>query len=209
MGQKRSDLLQSEEQERAADHSGPLRDKPLPMQDTRMNRCSYIDAVKATDILRRLAAFQPHIAGTPPLGVDTETSDIDILCHAADADLFAETVWALFSGEDDFRMWQWTGNGWPLLASFRAHQWEFEIFGGREPVERQVGWRHYDAERRLLALGGLPFRQAVQKARASGLKTEPAFWSALAQNGDAYKGMFELCEWPDARLRQMLAEAGF
>lgn len=179
------------------------------MQNMLMNRCSYIDAIEATDILRRLAAFQPQVAGTPPLGVDTETSDIDILCHAADADLFAETVWDLFSGEDDFRMWQWTGNGLPLLASFRAHQWEFEIFAAGEPVERQAGWRHYEAERRLLALGGLPFRQAVQKARSSGLKTEPAFWSVLAQNGDAYKGMLGLYEWPDTKLQQILAEAGF
>jgi len=36
--------------------------------------------------MRALAEFDPHLAGTLPLGLDLPTSDLDILCHAAEPD---------------------------------------------------------------------------------------------------------------------------
>jgi hypothetical protein len=41
------------------------------------------------------------------------------------------------------------------------------------------------------------------------LKTEPAFWSALAQKGDAYLGLLSLERATDDELRAMLEAAGF
>ncbi|WP_306917651.1 DUF4269 domain-containing protein [Rhizobium mesoamericanum] len=172
-------------------------------------RCSYIDALEATDILRFLREFQPRVAGTPPLGVDIETSDIDILCHAPDPYRFCETLWEIFEAQDAFKIWQWTGEGRAVLASFRAHGWEFEIFGGPEPVERQRGWRHFEVERRLLLLGGLGFRDAVRFQRQSGIKTEPAFWIVLGQDGDPYQELLGLYDATDQDLLRVLARAGY
>ncbi|HEU0018496.1 MAG TPA: DUF4269 domain-containing protein, partial [Methyloceanibacter sp.] len=55
-------------------------------------RPEYRVAVLRSGILTALAEFDPHVAGTPPLGLDTATSDVDVLCHAPDGVAFAKTL---------------------------------------------------------------------------------------------------------------------
>jgi hypothetical protein len=174
-----------------------------------MTRCGYLEALDRLGVLSRLAAFDPHIAGTPPLGLDLPSSDIDVLCHAPDAVAFTEAAWARFGGEEDFRMQQWTADGRPVIASFCAHGWEIEIFGHPRPVSEQAGWRHFLVERRLLELGGDAFRSAVMAERRRGLKTEPAFAAALGLDGDPFETLLLLQLSSDAELSGMLAKAGF
>ena len=40
------------------------------------------DDLTATGILDRLYSFDPVVAGTIPIGIDTELSDVDILCYS-------------------------------------------------------------------------------------------------------------------------------
>ena len=56
-----------------------------------------IDRLRILDVLRDC---DPHVAGTLPLGIDVPGSDIDILCHAADADAFTQLVWSAFGDQD-------------------------------------------------------------------------------------------------------------
>ncbi|MDH4440598.1 MAG: DUF4269 domain-containing protein [Rhizobium sp.] len=166
-------------------------------------------AVRQLGILDALAAYGPQIAGTPPLGVETEKSDIDILCHAPQADAFLADVVALYGEISSFRVWQWISDDRPVIATFHAHDWDFEIFASPCPVAAQYGWRHFQIEKRLLALGGARFKTTVQLLKQQGLKTEPAFWSALKQEGDGYQGLLSLDAATDDELRQMLAKAEF
>jgi hypothetical protein len=170
-------------------------------------RPSYAEAVARLGVLDILAAHDPRVAGTPPLGLDMPGSDIDLLCHAPDPAAFAEIVSARFATEQDFRIRQWVSNGRPIIASFHAHGWPFEIFGAVEPVALQPGWRHFLIERRLLALGSSRFREALIAARMGGMKTEPAFAALLGLNGDPYRALLELEGWPDDGLVQLLERA--
>ncbi|RYE61410.1 MAG: DUF4269 domain-containing protein [Oxalobacteraceae bacterium] len=104
-----------------------------------MTRRSYLGAIDALNILKDLTHFDPHVAGTPPLGLHTAKSDIDILCHSVSIDHFVETLWALYSDQTGFHVWQWASDGRPVVARFTAHTWDFEIFGSAEPVERHIG----------------------------------------------------------------------
>jgi hypothetical protein len=174
-----------------------------------MTRAHYRDAINALNILSDLADFDPHVAGTLPLGLQTNGSDIDILCSSDDLDSLTERVWSLYAAESGFRMWRWASAGRPVVASFEAHGWEFEIFGSTEPVEHQQGWRHFEVERRLLLLAGEPLRSRVMKLRQAGFKTEPAFWSALNRSGSAYCGMLSFHNFSDDHLAEILREAGF
>lgn len=174
-----------------------------------MTRPDYRDAIGALNIIKHLADFGPHVAGTLPLGLETEKSDIDVLCETVDIDRFAQKVWALYSDRTGFRMRQWLSNGQPVIASFTAYGWEFEIYGSTEPVERQPGWLHFTVERRLLSLGGASFREKIMELRHSGSKTEPAFWAALRQSGNAYSGMLSLLDRSDDALAKLLTDAGF
>lgn len=170
-----------------------------------MERPPYHIALERTQILQMLSAFDPRVAGTPPLGIAVETSDIDILCHVTDQPAFMEAVRNIVSSLEDFRIEQWMHGQRPIIASFQGEGWEFEIFASPEPVDRQAGWRHFCIEARLLDLGGEAFRGRVMELRHSGLKTEPAFAKALGLTGDPYIGLFELEGLADDALNERLA----
>lgn len=174
-----------------------------------MARPDYREALRRTGIIIALAEFDPRVAGTPPLGLDLPTSDIDVLCHAPDPNTFAAVVWNTFSDEANFAIRRWVAADRPVIASFTAHGWLFEVFGQARPVSEQNGWRHFVVERRLLAFGGPAFRAAIVSARTQGMKTEPAFSAVLRLAGDPYRAVAELGQRDDASLMHLLAAAGF
>ena len=166
-------------------------------------------AVQQLGVLKALRAYDPRVAGTPPLGVETEKSDIDILCHAPDPNAFLTDIQNAYGTMSDVRIWQWISKGRPIIVTFHAHGWDFEIFASPQPVALQNGWRHFDIERRLLAIGGQGLKEAIKRLRQQGMKTEPAFWSALKQSGDPYTGLLSLETATDDALREKLARLGF
>jgi len=170
-----------------------------------MTRPAYSEALADSGVLNRLAAFDPHIAGTPPLGLDLPNSDIDILCNAPDPQAFAAAVWAAYRDLPGFAMWQWQGSDRPVVARFHYADWLFELFGQACPVAEQLGWRHFAIEQRLLALGGEPFRAAVMARRHAGAKTEPAFAQVLGLPGDPYTALLTLEQLDDDTLRARIS----
>ena len=46
-----------------------------------MSRVPHDVALQRTDVMALLAPYDPHVAGTPPLGLDLTDSDIDIVCE--------------------------------------------------------------------------------------------------------------------------------
>jgi hypothetical protein len=171
-------------------------------------RPSYEEAVARQSVLEILAAFDARVVGTPPLGLDMPDSDIDLVCHAPDPVAFADHLWKAFGPERDFRIRQWVSDGRPVIASFHAHGWLFEIFGAVEPVERQPGWRHFAIERRLLDLASPGFREALLALRKEGAKTEPAFAALLGLEGNPYQTLLVLEGWGDSELIQLFEHAG-
>jgi len=175
----------------------------------RDDRPSYEDALAACGVLGVLAAFEPRVAGTPPLGLDVPGSDIDVLCFAPDAQRFTDAVWHAFADAPAFTARQWVDPPRAVVASFEAAGWRIELYGEAIPVERQRGWRHFAVERRLLALGGRDLQAAVLALRQRGMKTEPAFATALGLQGDPYLALLELGEQRDEILISVLSDAGF
>lgn len=171
------------------------------------DRPDYREALARVGLLDLLAAFDPHVAGTPPLGIDVAGSDIDVLCHAPDPAAFAAHLWEFLRHEHDFTLWQWSGEARPVLAGFTAHGWDFEIFGHVLPVSEQAGYRHFRIEERLLALGGEPFRAAIMALRLAGAKTEPAFATLLGLPGNPYAALLDLEAEDDARLAVRIGQA--
>jgi hypothetical protein len=172
-------------------------------------RGDYRDALAACDLLAALRDFDPHVVGTPPLGLDVPGSDVDVLCHAPRPERLAALLWRRYGQAPGFRMWQWAGPPRPLVASFYVVGWVVEIFGDARPVREQAGYRHFDVERRLLGLGGPPLRAAVLRSRRAGAKTEPAFAAALGLPGDPHAALFALADASDDGLRRVLRAAGF
>ncbi len=186
-----------------------IRRLPSRVYERDMTRSSYAEALERLALMERLAPFDPHVAGTPPLGLDLAASDLDVLCHAPNATSFAAAVRDAFGQEAGFGVRQWIGDGRPIVASFRAHGWTIDLFGHPRPVHEQPAWRHFVVEGRLLQIGGDAFRSAVMAQRSNGLKTEPAFAAALGLSGDPYEALLLLERRSDAELKAALADAGF
>jgi hypothetical protein len=160
-------------------------------------KMNYEEALQATQIIELLKGFDPHVAGTFPLGLVLETSDIDVICHASIVGALARLH---FRHYEDFRLYQWTSSNRSVVARFRYGGFPFEIFGDARPVPEQEAWRHFDVERRLLALDDVRLRLSVSKQRASGMKTEPAFAAAMLLDGDPYAVLLTLSFESDDQL---------
>lgn len=174
-----------------------------------MGRSHYLEALERAEVLPKLAAFNPHVVGTPPLGLDLPTSDIDVICFAPDAHAFTCAVWNAFGTCPEFRIWQKNGLDRPIVANFAHAGWIIELFGRASPISQQCGWRHFLVEQRLLALGGDVFRIAVMALRDNGMKTEPAFAATLGLDGDPYQALLRLECCSDIDLRDLLRYQGF
>jgi hypothetical protein len=181
---------------------------PLASPSPSTPRPSYRDALERSGAIPLLAGYDPHVVGTLPLGLARPESDIDIVCEAPDLALFAADVWERFGAAEEFALRQWCSGERPVVATFVAEGWPFEIFASRQPVRDQPGWRHFDVERRLLDLGRAPLRAAVMAARNEGLKTEPAFGRVLGLAGDPFLALLELQTWTDDALARHLATLG-
>ncbi|SFD93373.1 DUF4269 domain-containing protein [Roseivivax sediminis] len=170
-------------------------------------RPPYDDVIEELHILTRLAEFTPVVIGTPPLGLATEQSDIDIACTAPNFDRFSAVVRRAFGRMEAFSIRHVSHLSEPAtVASFKAMGWEIELFCQRLATEYQWGVRHFRVEARLLALGP-HLQESVRRLKRDGLKTEPAFARALSLQGDPYVAMLELELLDDARLRDIIDAA--
>jgi Domain of unknown function (DUF4269) len=170
-----------------------------------MTRPHYLDALHRVGVLSSLARFDPHVAGTPPLGLDLADSDIDVLCHAPDPMEFTRAIWTGFGNYPGFGARQWVSGERPVIANFKAEGWTFELFGSPQSAEEQIAWRHFRVEQRLLSIGGEALCTLVMAERRKGLKTEPAFFAVLNLSGNPYEALLNLGTWSDEALTGLLS----
>lgn len=172
-----------------------------------MKRPPFEQVIQELDLLGSLAAFDPVVIGTPPLGIATEDSDIDIACSADELADFADLVNELFGQLARFSLERVEHLAEPALAaSFLSSGWVVELFCQRQRTEDQWGVRHFRIERRLLALEPL-LRPEILKLKRSGLKTEPAFAQLLGLSGDPYEAIIALEQKSDVDLRGLAGRA--
>lgn len=166
-------------------------------------RLSYQTVLETLHLPGALAAFKAHVVGTPPLGLETPNSDIDIICQCSDFTPLAARVEELYKDQPGFCISARIIRHIPSwICRFQTLGWPVEIFAQDVPVEQQMGWRHFQIERRLLTLFGDRLRAQILALRSQGLKTEPAFSAALGLSGDPYLALLALEAEPDAALLQ-------
>ena len=167
-------------------------------------RPTYDTVLSELRLLERIRKFQPIVIGTPPLGIDVETSDIDIACSADDLHDFSETIESGFS-KLVVECKHMRVRGEPTAcARLRSKGWDIELFCQAVPVEQQSGVRHFEIERRLLNL--IPdLRPRVLLLKKQGLKTEPAFAQLLGLSGDPYEAMLKLESAGNEELAELAA----
>jgi hypothetical protein len=141
-------------------------------------------------IMEKLSAYTPIFVGTIPLGIDKETSDIDIICYVRDKNQFIEALVRYFQNMKGFKVTNNTVNN-STKANFYIEDFEFEIFGQNLESFQQNAYQHMIIEHRVLIERGEEFRQEIIKLKRQGLKTEPAFAQLLGLDGNPYKELLK------------------
>ncbi|MCM8568606.1 DUF4269 domain-containing protein [Gramella jeungdoensis] len=138
-------------------------------------------------VFRKLKKYDPILTGTIPIEIDTEASDLDIICCWENRKMFEEDLIKHFNGEKEFRIRQKKINEeLSVIANFSLGNFQVEIFGQNIPSKEQMAYRHMIVEHELVNKHGEDFRKKIIALKKQGIKTEPAFTRVLNIPGDPY-----------------------
>ncbi len=161
-------------------------------EGTEKQQKAYAVLVKH-QIMEKLAAFDPILVGTIPIGIDTDKSDLDIVCYFRDKETFRNQLEELLGNETGFQVNELNRfDKETILAVFFLDDFEFEIFGQNIPSLEQNGYKHMLIEHQILLQKGETFRQEIIRLKEQGSKTEPAFAQLLQLEGDPYEALLKM-----------------
>ncbi|MGY0216341.1 DUF4269 domain-containing protein [Endozoicomonadaceae bacterium StTr2] len=154
-------------------------------------------AVSESGIIGKLSHYSPEIVSTIFVELDTDSSDIDIVCSYQARDVFVNDLDSILEGfgSDTLKV-----SDDRVVGVFHFNGFMFEIFASETPVALQPGYRHYQIMKRLVAAGGPDFAEKIRKLKATGMKTEPAICHLLQIAGDPYTCILDIENWSDEAL---------
>jgi predicted metalloenzyme YecM len=162
-------------------------------------------ALEESKVLKNFKKYTPFVAGTFPLGVYTEQSDLDILMCATNLNELSSELKAEYGHFEGFTSEHLNVDGLEtLIVNFNLNKVPFEIFAQDKVVTKQKAYLHFHIEERLLKLGGDKLKKTIIEKRQNGLKTEPAFATSLGITGDAYNELLLLQKVAASKLRKVL-----
>lgn len=157
-------------------------------------------------IAQKLTPYSGKIAGTFPLGIEVENSDIDIICEACDLTAFAARLKEAFARYPRFSI---TTGSRQVVCRFAVQEFEVEIYGENRPIDEQNAWRHLQIEARILKAAGEKFRNRIISLKRAGVKTEPAFARLLQLKGDPFEALLTLESLSDCQLTERIRKSGY
>ncbi|WP_188620945.1 DUF4269 domain-containing protein [Flavobacterium suaedae] len=140
-------------------------------------------------VWEKLTDFSPLLAGTIPIAIDIDNSDLDIICCFNDVAVFTATLKKEFSDYKGFTIREAEDidpNYKTVVCNFIFDDFEIEIFGQNRKSEEQNAYRHMLIEYQILEKEGEQFRQQIIALKKEGYKTEPAFAKLLELRGNPY-----------------------
>ncbi|MDO3411694.1 DUF4269 domain-containing protein [Saccharibacillus sp. CPCC 101409] len=157
------------------------------------------------EVLERLAAYRPALAGTLPIGIDIPGSDVDVLCEVYDHAAFLEYALRIFGECEGFERYHRSVDGVERsVVRFWLSGLPIELFGQARPTAKQNGFRHMQVERRLLELDDPQAAAQIRALKRGGRKTEPAFAEFYGLKGDPYAELYRLSLMPDHELLELI-----
>lgn len=168
------------------------------------------EALREIDIIGKILSWYeedpgpgetPVLAGSVPLDLALDESDLDIVTCSSDLRAFAAQLREAFGGHEEFQSSRGIVLGVAtLITKFKFAGEVFEIFTQAVPVPMQNAVVHMMVEERLLMLGGAGFREKIWAERRKGLKTEPAFGAVLGLE-EPYRELLTFEDLSDHELR--------
>jgi len=158
---------------------------------TERQQAAYIELTEL-EIFKKLQAYKPLLAGTIPIDIAIDDSDLDIVCACQDHKEFAGELVKLFGKQKFFTIITKQIDGvTATIAKFEGQSFPIEIFGQTIDSVSQNAFKHMLIEHRILEKNGIDFRNRIIALKKTGMKTEPAFAYLLGLSGDPYKKLLE------------------
>lgn len=131
-------------------------------------------------IFEKLKNYSPILAGTIPIEIDIEESDLDIICEVDlnfEEDFLEEVSFKkIVPAETEVTVENiMIENEKAIVINFRLEEFSIEIFGQNRPATKQNAYLHMIAEYKILQEKGENFKHKIIKLKKQGIKTEPAF----------------------------------
>ncbi|MCW7491259.1 DUF4269 domain-containing protein [Leptospira sp. 2 VSF19] len=161
-------------------------------------------------ILKSLHGFKPVLAGTIPLDIDTDSSDVDILVKFNIPAHLQKICYAKFRNLPNYSFSEKTiALRVTLICRFETKKFKYEIFGQSVEPTDQYAWIHMMVERRFLTLADPSFRDEIRNLKKQGIKTEAAFCKVLDLKGDPYKTLVQWNQKSNEQFQELLLQRGF
>ena len=150
-------------------------------------------AIEKSDVLSVLKEYSPLIAGTFPLNMQIDNSDLDFLIRLKNKDELKALSTKTWGGLRGFKIKESEVDGLEtVIVKFSIDGVQFEIFAqDLEPV-KQKAYKHFLVEERLVKIKGPQFLRQVVDLKNRGMKTEPAIATILNLKGDPYVALLDL-----------------
>lgn len=138
------------------------------------------EVLKKYKVFEKLKPYSPILAGTIPIEIDIESSDLDIICEVDlefEEDFLDDIAMSrLIPGDTDVKVENIVIYGEKsIVLNFMLEEFPIEIFGQNKPSLEQNAYRHMVSEYRILQEKGDDFKQKIIELKQQGIKTEPAF----------------------------------
>jgi hypothetical protein len=152
-------------------------------------------SIMSDGILQLLSDYSPTLVSTHCIGLNTEQSDLDIICTYPDGvgskASFIDDLNNKFAGRKNFSCTSRV-NSSVVVARCSGNAQEYELYADCLPVKHQNAYRHLTVMASLLAIANEHLRLDVMKLRKQGLKGEASFCKCLMLPGDPYQALLEL-----------------
>ncbi|MDQ0067277.1 DUF4269 domain-containing protein [Chryseobacterium lathyri] len=131
-------------------------------------------------VFEKLKPYSPVLAGTIPIEIDIENSDLDIICEVdlKSEEDFLDYIMSsrLIPVDTEVKIENNIINGEKsIVLNFMLEEFPIEIFGQNKPSLEQNAYRHMLAEYKILKEKGTDFKHKIIELKKQGIKTEPAF----------------------------------
>ncbi|PWN68872.1 DUF4269 domain-containing protein [Chryseobacterium phosphatilyticum] len=129
-------------------------------------------------IFEKLKDYSPILAGTVPIEIDIEGSDLDIIFEVDlrfEEDFLDDLMLSRFIPYDVDVEHPVVNGERCITLNFILEGFPIEIFGQNKPTTEQNAYLHMLAEHKILQEKGEKFKQKIIELKKQGIKTEPAF----------------------------------
>lgn len=163
------------------------------LRDGNKKQQQVYEVFQELKIFEILNNYSPLLAGTIPIEIHIESSDLDIICYTPDLLEFKNHLLINLVTLDQFKIIEKKNNERDtIICRFTYKNFKFEIFAQNRDSINSESYRHMLIEYKLLEKYGNNFRNKIINLKKSGIKTEPAFAKLLRLKGDPFYELLKL-----------------